>query len=223
MGDEKRKPTWIMFPYTPTEEELARARELLASEYHPKSGTYKEGTTIGTDPAVIPSSHYPNVHAHPSDVSFVDEDWQTHPMNEILHAACRVIAQYTCGSYYSKLVECTGDTPVCTTLYLESTQTTHLSMRAYVEIILTPDMTTDEATMITKSAVMEFNLDQSRMQNNIPVGGMKSFSLDRTMRDAKLAKIINVDEQGKIKVGGKAKDTIPIQLYSKVDHGRERG
>ena len=222
MGDEKRKPTWIMFPYTPTEEELARARELLASEYHPKSGTYKEGTTIGTDPAVIPSSHYPNVHAHPSDVSFVDEDWQTHPMNEILHAACRVIAQYTCGSYYSKLVECTGDTPVCMTLYLESTYTPqNLGMRAYVEIILTHDMTTDEATMIAKNAVMGFNLDQSRMQNNIPVGGMQSFSLDRDARKAKLAEIINVDQDGKIKAGGKAK--VPIQTYTKIEHGRERG
>ena len=185
-------------------------------------GAYKEDPPKGTDPTMKPGSHYPNVHAHPSDVSFVDEDWQTHPMNEILHAACRVIAQYTCGSYYSKLVECTGDTPVCMTLYLESTYTPqNLGMRAYVEIILTHDMTTDEATMITKSAVMEFNLDQSRMQNNIPVGGMQSFSLDRDARKAKLAEIINVDQDGKIKAGGKVKVTIPT--YSKVDHGRERG
>ena len=37
-GDENRKPTWVMFLQPPTAEELAGAREVLASEYRPKKG-----------------------------------------------------------------------------------------------------------------------------------------------------------------------------------------
>lgn len=218
MGDEKRKPTWIMFPYTPTEEELARARELLASEYHPKSGTYKEGTTIGTDPAVIPSSSHVFID---EDWHALDENWHTHPMNELVTAACRVVAQFAVGSFYSDLTLSASTELPHAVLMVESTLTPpapHV-LHACIEITLEHDMTIDEAQLLAKKAVMRFNLDQCRMQRGIEVGGTITFSLDRTIRDAQLAKIINVDDQGKIKVGGKSK----VLTYTKIEHGRERG
>lgn len=171
-----------------------------------KSGVYKEGTAEGTDPTVSSSSL---------------SDGTEHNMQTALEAACRVVSDLAVGSFTSDTVQAESvQHGFITVLWIESASEDRSGVHPYVEIVLTHDTTTNEATMIAKNAVMHFNLDQVRVERNIKLGGTKAFVVNRTETARKLAKIINVDQHGKTKAGGKAEYPIRIR---KIDLGRERG